>query len=86
MRFFEIPTANGLQLTSHCPEMDKEYRHREQVIYYNDDDVLEQARWALENPEACASIRQKAHALTNEKHTYFQRLQYILDHLKTGSH
>ena len=26
MRFFEIPTANGLQLTSHCPEMDKEYR------------------------------------------------------------
>ena len=38
MRFFEISTAGGLQVSSACPEMENEFRHAEHIFYYQRQD------------------------------------------------
>lgn len=83
MRFFEIPTARGLQLTSPCPEMETIFRHREQVVYYtNESDAAEQVKWILEHPEEGARIRQQGNALVMQEHTYVHRLGTIITKLE----
>ena len=82
MRFFEIPVAGGLQLVSPCPEMHDLYRHREHLLYFNNpDEMLENVRWAIDNPDATAKIRAQGQALTLASNTYEHRLQSIIDSL-----
>lgn len=40
MRFFEIPVAGGLQVSSPCPEMEREFVHGEHLFYYRDANEL----------------------------------------------
>lgn len=82
MRFFEIPTAGGLELVSSCPEMNNTFKDREHVLYFSDENsLLEQANWALQNPDLCMTIRQKSYDLIREAHTYHHRLQQIVNQL-----
>jgi spore maturation protein CgeB len=79
MRFFEIPAAGGLQVTSMTPEMEGMFRQHQEAIYYkNEYDVVTQVQWAMDNPSACSSIRLKAHELVTQQHTYTERLRGIL--------
>jgi Glycosyl transferases group 1/DUF based on E. rectale Gene description (DUF3880) len=82
MRFFEIPVAGGLELTNHAPEMERVFKDREHLLYYeNEKDVAEKVTWVLNNSEACSRIRRTGHELVKSGHTYKQRLESILDYL-----
>ena len=79
MRFFEIPTAGGLQITSACPEMEQVFKHREHLLYFKDTrDLSVQIEWALQNPDALKTMRQRAQQLIHQQHNYDQRLQTIV--------
>lgn len=80
MRFFEIPTAGGLQLSSTCPEQEGEFRHKEEVVYFSEEkQLLEGVEWMLQNPEKCTAIRINAHSKVHLGHTYSHRFKSILD-------
>jgi glycosyltransferase involved in cell wall biosynthesis len=80
MRFFEIPTAGGLQISTSCPDMQDEFREKEHVIYVERIEELEPAiQWALENPKACSEIRRNSQELVRTKHNYDQRLNDIIN-------
>jgi hypothetical protein len=82
MRFYEIPIASGLQLCSSCPEQEVIYKHREHVIYFqNESDLLDQIKWINESPSICNEIIRKSNEITTSNHTYEDRLRYILGHL-----
>ena len=82
MRFFEVPVAGGLQLSSPCPEQETIFSHRTHIVYFqNEQEIIEQVRWILENKEAGNSIRIAAQGLVLANHCYKHRLQYILEQL-----
>ncbi len=82
MRFFEIPTAFGLQVSSACPEQEHLFRDREHALYFqSESDLVNQVKWALSQPEECQRIRKNAHSLLMESNTYTHRLQMILYHI-----
>lgn len=80
MRFFEIPVAYGLQLASVCPEFDQEYRHQTHLLYYNTTEALaESINWVLSHPAQTQELREAAHLLTLERHTYRHRAAQLLE-------
>lgn len=82
MRFFEVCTAGGLQVASACPEMDNEFRHKEHMVYFKDeDDLLVQIQWVLDHPAEAHQIREAGQQLLLEKHAYSNRIQTIMQHL-----
>jgi spore maturation protein CgeB len=83
MRFFEIPINGGLEITSSTPEMQRFFKDKEHVIYYdNDQDVAEKIEWALSNPDICEEIRRNGYELASTEHTYMERLKKILESLQ----
>ena len=79
MRFFEIITAGGLQLVNNCPEMSQEFRDREHVIYFQNENGLgDQIEWVLNNPVLCQNLRIEGQKTLLESHTYSHRLESIL--------
>jgi hypothetical protein len=82
MRFFEVPTAGGLQISSSCPEMAPMFQHGKHLLYYqNHAELQQQIRFALDNPQAAEAIRSAGHALVHQQHLYKHRAQYVLDSL-----
>lgn len=83
MRFFEICTAGGLQLTSSCPEMEDEFRNKQHLLYYkNETELLENIEWVLNHPGNSNEIRKAGQQLINNKHSYIHRLESIIQELK----
>jgi spore maturation protein CgeB len=79
MRFFEIPAAAGLQLTSSCPEMSPEFRDREHLVYFsNEKELADGVRWILDHPVECFEIRKKAKEKIDQQHNYIERFKSIL--------
>ena len=79
MRFFEIPTAGGLELVSACPEMENIFRNRNEVLYFSDEKTLiENIQFVFDHPEEAKKIRARAKELINREHNYDLRLQSIL--------
>lgn len=80
MRFFEIPMAGGLQISSRCPEMEDEFKHGETVFYYHN---LEEVRDLISSLLADGRARQRVAAKAHEKvlnaHTYMHRARRILE-------
>jgi spore maturation protein CgeB len=82
MRFFEVCTAGGLQLTSSCPEMETTFRDSEHLLYFSSESELqEKIEWALNNTTETEKIRKQGLELINAAHTYTHRLQTILSQL-----
>jgi len=80
MRFFEIPTAGGLQISSPCPEMEDEFRHGEHVFYYRHTDELPTLiQFLLANDGLREKVAAEAHAKTLGNHTYVHRARCILE-------
>ncbi|MFN2439889.1 MAG: glycosyltransferase, partial [Chitinophagaceae bacterium] len=80
MRFFEIPAAGGLQLSSVCPEMEQIFKSREHILYFSDTkELITQIDFALKNPEESRSIRERSHQFVKENHNYQNRLTKILN-------
>jgi len=79
MRYFEIPVAGGLQLSSTCPELESEFQNGEQIVYYKDpDDLPELVGSLIADPERRFRIADAGHALVTEKHTYVHRANALL--------
>jgi spore maturation protein CgeB len=83
MRFFEIPAAGGLQVSSSCPEMESEFRHNEHMIYYRTVDELPDLIASLRtNDELRQRVAAAGHARVMEKHTYKHRAETILEQVE----
>ena len=79
MRFFEILTAGGLQVSSACPEMEAEFRHGEHLFYYRDqDELLPLVRSLLAEPDTTRRVAEQGRACVLEKHMYKHRALQIL--------
>ena len=78
MRFFEIPAAGGLQLSSACPEMQPYFSNRVDILYYdNPQEMIDQIKWALDNPSAVLEIRRSAYKKMQQEHSYTQRISEL---------
>ncbi len=79
MRFFEIPAAGALQLSSSCPEMKDLFLEGEHIFYYESPDQAEdKVKYILAHPEEAVLVRKRSHAYVKEHHTYMQRMQLII--------
>ena len=79
MRFFEIPIAGGLQVSSACPEMDAELRDGEHLFYCEDADALLGLIGSLlADDERRFRVADAGRALVSEKHTYVRRAETLL--------
>jgi spore maturation protein CgeB len=80
MRFFEIPMAGGLQLSSSCREMEPLFRHEEHVIYYGDlDDLAVRVKLLLDDPATCGRVASAGCALVKAAHSYEHRAKVICE-------
>jgi spore maturation protein CgeB len=85
MRFFEISTAGGLQVSSPCPEMAREFCHGEQVFYYHRAEELPGLIRALQSDGAlCARVAGAAREKIEAAHTYVHRAQRVLQMYRGG--
>ncbi len=58
MRFFEIPTAGGVQVSSPCPDMEEEFLDGRHLMYYNSmEQLAEKVELLLNDPVLCDSMR-----------------------------
>ena len=79
MRFFEIPAAGGLQLSSECPEMTDIFRDGEHILSFKDEDeMLAKIEWVLANRQGAETIRAASHRLITTNHTYADRAEQLL--------
>jgi len=80
MRFFEIPTVGGLQLSSSCPEMEDIFIHKQHIFYFkNLDNLCQQISYILSNDKEINVIRKNAFELIKLEHTYFHRITQLLN-------
>lgn len=85
MRFFEIPVAGGLQVSSSCPEMEEEFKHGEHIYYYKHVDELPGLLQSILNDERRAKdVASAAHAKVMAGHTYVDRARSILEEIDRG--
>lgn len=79
MRFFEIPAAGGLQVSSPCPEMESEFRHGEHLFYYRSAAELREAiQMLLARREPGERVAAAGHEKVLAGHTYRHRVQQIM--------
>lgn len=82
MRFFEIPCAGGLQVSSPAPEMEAELEHGKALFYYADPrDLPEMVRDLLADDEMRRAVAGAGHRRVVESHTYADRAARILEAL-----
>jgi len=79
MRFFEIPTAGGLQVCSTCPEFQTEFIEKKEILYFeNDDQLVDAINWVINHPNEAEQIRVAGQQKISLRHTYRSRLEEIL--------
>lgn len=82
MRFFEVPVAGGLQLSSSCPEQEKIFEHRRDIVYFKDESkIVDEVKWIMDHPQEAAAIRRSSSSLVLNSQCYKHRLEYILKQL-----
>ena len=80
MRFFEIPTAGGLQLCSSCPEMEGRYKNDEDLFYFHSEDHLaQQIEYCLNNKEKAMGVARNFHKRILKDDNYTIRSQQLLE-------
>jgi spore maturation protein CgeB len=80
MRFFELPCAGGLQLSSPCPEMAEEFRDGETIFYFRDAEELPGLiRKLLDDDARRERVAAAAHEKILAAHTYAHRARQILE-------
>jgi len=80
MRFFEIPAAGGLQISSACPEMEQIFKNKEHILYFSDTrELIAQIDFAIKNPDKSGHIRKHSHQFIKEYHNYKNRLTEIFN-------
>jgi len=79
MRFFEIPAAGGLQLSSSCLEQEDFFVEGEHAYYYSSlHSLIEKIQFILAHPESASQVRRRSHQYIKDHHTYENRMKLIL--------
>lgn len=80
MRFFEIPTAGGLQMCSACPEMETRYKNGEDLYYFHSEDELaQQITYCMSNKKEALAAGRKFHDRILKEDNYNIRSQQLLE-------
>ncbi len=83
MRFFEVPAVGGLQLSSACPEMENVFLHKQDILYFsNEQEMIENIQWVFDNPAAASALRSQAAAKVQSQHTYIKRLEGLFKSIR----
>jgi spore maturation protein CgeB len=78
MRFFEIPCAGGLQVSSPCPEMEGALPDRTALFYYRGArELTELVKELLADTEQRRRVASEGHARVMAAHTYEHRVRQI---------
>lgn len=78
-RDFEVPMSGGLYLTSYNPELELSYDIGNEILCYRDmDDLVEQVRMGLSNPDRLEQIRAAGRARARREHTWQHRVAQLL--------
>ena len=87
MRFFEIPVAGGLQVSSSCPEMEREFVDGKHLFYYRDPmELQELINRLLDDASLRARVAKSGQARVLATHTYTERVRSILQQFENGLH
>lgn len=79
MRFFEIPSIGGCQISSICPEMSTVFQHKKDVLYYEDNKgLIDIMNAVLKNEIDIEFIKKSGHEKVLLSHTYKYRANQIL--------
>lgn len=85
MRFFEVPVAGGLQVSSACPEMEREFIHGEHLFYYRDANELQELiAKLLDDAPLRARVAKSGQAKVLATHNYTDRARSILQQFENG--
>jgi hypothetical protein len=77
-RDFEIPMSGGLYVTEYHPELDRFYDIGSEIVTYRDfDDLVENIRFLLSNPEKADEIRRKGWERARREHSWEMRFEKI---------
>jgi hypothetical protein len=82
MRFFEIPSIGTCMLANRTVDgyEDLGFKEGEHFLgFEGKEEMVEKARWGLDNPVEREQMARAAHVLVRENHTYAHRVQVILD-------
>lgn len=83
MRTFEVPGAGGFLLSNYSSGADELFPEGEAGTFFKSEkELLGQIEDYLSNNEERGKIRDNAHNLTTEKHSYVQRAETIINCLK----
>jgi hypothetical protein len=87
MRFFEVPVAGGLQISSACPEMEREFVDGEHLFYFrNTNELPELINRLLDDAPLRACVAKSGQAKVLRAHTYTDRVRSILQQFENGLH
>lgn len=79
-RDFEVPMSGAVYLTSEHPDLHKVYSIDREIVTYQDKrDILQKARFLLNNPDKCAQIRKAARERCLRDHTWERRFQDVFE-------
>lgn len=84
MRFFEVPAAGSLQVSSACPEQEHILIEGKHIYYYNSlDELSSKIHHILQHPEEADKIRRAGYDLVSSQHTYRDRIRQLVNCLNT---
>jgi spore maturation protein CgeB len=78
-RLFEATACGGAVLTETRPALDDLFKSGDEVLTFTTfDELVDRARWALDNEQAARAIGDRASTRALSDHTYAQRLEVIV--------
>jgi spore maturation protein CgeB len=82
MRFFELYACGGAPLSSACPEMLPEFPDGDLAVYFDESNLVSQARRMLDDTELRSGVAARGRKLTLAAHTYQHRAKRLLETLE----
>ena len=84
VRMFEVAGAGALLLTDHKKNIRELFEPGEEILTYkNTADLIEKAKWALENPRECEKISARGQARVLRDHSVEKRVDLLYEILKS---
>jgi spore maturation protein CgeB len=84
-RTFEVPGSGGFLLTDRVPHLDEYFRIGTEIAAYSTtEELIEQVRHWLANPEERAAVAEAGYRRVREEHTYDHRFAEIFRRMDLG--
>jgi spore maturation protein CgeB len=84
-RTFEIPSLSGFQLSDRRNSIEDYFKPGEEIeLFGSVQELMDKARFFMDNPQAAAKIAKAGEKRVAMEHTYFHRMRAAVEILKTG--